>query len=135
MSSSAIDPSAVPLLSPSVSPAATGDRDSSQQDYLKLPLNIDDSHDGRVLQSQSLASLGRLGGQSLYEKKCTLVNREIDAMGMGKYQWCIWTLCGFGYLLDLLWAMAFGLVLGPLQQEFGFPGRHKGLCSSRGLGR
>lgn len=22
---------------------------------------------------------------------------------MGKYQWCIWGLCGAGYLLDLMW--------------------------------
>jgi len=29
---------------------------------------------------------------------------------------------GFGYTVDLLWAQAFGLVLGPLQQEFGFDG-------------
>ena len=32
----------------------------------------------------------------------------------------IWTLCGFGYMLDLLWAQAFGLALGPLEQELGF---------------
>lgn len=57
---------------------------------------------------------------SLYEKKCTLINREIDSHGMGRYQWYIWFLCGFGYLLDLLWAQAFGLVLSPIQQEFGF---------------
>lgn len=57
---------------------------------------------------------------SLYEKKCILINREIDSHGMGRYQWCIWFLCGFGYLLDLLWAQAFGLVLSPIQQEFGF---------------
>lgn len=25
------------------------------------------------------------------------------AQGMGKYQWCIWGLCGAGYLLDLMW--------------------------------
>lgn len=41
---------------------------------------------------------------------------------MGKYQWYIWDLCGFGYMLDLLWTQAFGLVLGPLRQEFGFDG-------------
>ncbi|KAL9089612.1 MAG: hypothetical protein Q9165_005644 [Trypethelium subeluteriae] len=61
-----------------------------------------------------------LDGLSLYEKKCTLINREIDSHGMGRYQWYIWSLCGFGYMLDLLWAQAFGLVLGPLQQELGF---------------
>lgn len=59
-------------------------------------------------------------GLSLYDQKCVLVNREIDAMGMGRYQWYIWCLCGFGYLLDLLWAQAFGLALSPLQQELGF---------------
>lgn len=60
---------------------------------------------------------------SLYEKKCILINREIDSHGMGRYQWYIWFLCGFGYLLDLLWAQAFGLVLSPIQQEFGFSSR------------
>lgn len=59
-------------------------------------------------------------GLSLYDQKCVLINREIDAMGMGRYQWYIWCLCGFGYLLDLLWAQAFGLALSPLQQELGF---------------
>lgn len=41
-------------------------------------------------------------------------------MGMGRYQWSIWVLCGFGYLIDLMWAQAFGLILSPLQQEMGF---------------
>ncbi|KAF2760823.1 MFS general substrate transporter [Pseudovirgaria hyperparasitica] len=60
------------------------------------------------------------GETTLYNKKCVLVNRQIDAMGMGRYQWYVWTLCGMGYVLDLLWALAFGLVLSPLQQELGF---------------
>lgn len=70
--------------------------------------------------SNSIDEIFRQESTTLYEKKCLLVNREIDRMGMGRYQWCIWTLCGFGYFLDLLWAQAFGLVLQPLQQEFGF---------------
>ena len=61
-------------------------------------------------------------GLSLYEKKALLVNRELDAHGMGKYQWYIFFLCGFGYLLDLLYAQAFGLVAPAIQQEFGFGG-------------
>lgn len=71
-----------------------------------------------------------LDGLTLYEKKCVLINREIDAQGMGKYQWYIWGLCGFGYLLDLLWAQAFGLVLGPLQQELGFGDNESGNIST-----
>lgn len=71
-----------------------------------------------------------LEGLSLYDKKCVLVNREIDAMGMGKYQWYIWSLCGFGYMLDLLWAQAFGLTLSPLQQELGFGNDESGNIST-----
>src|ERR1700712_2595140 len=66
-------------------------------------------------------------GMTLYEKKCVLINHELDSNGMGRYQWYIWFLCGFGYLLDLLWAQAFGLVLGPLMQEMGFPGERAGI--------
>lgn len=70
----------------------------------------------------SIVDPHELEGKTLYEKKCILVNREIDAMGMGRYQWCLWALCGFGYLLDLLWAQAFGLVLSPLGNELGIIG-------------
>ena len=59
-------------------------------------------------------------GLTLYEKKALLVNRELDSHGMGKYQWCIFFLCGFGYLVDLLYAQAFGLVVPAMKQEFGF---------------
>ena len=34
---------------------------------------------------------------------------ELDKFGMGKYQICIWFLCGFGYFLDLAWAQGVGL--------------------------
>ena len=37
-------------------------------------------------------------------------------------QWYIFFLCGFGYLLDLMYAQAFGLVTPALQNELGFPG-------------
>lgn len=61
-------------------------------------------------------------GLTLYEKKALLVNRELNSHGMGKYQWYIFFLCGFGYLIDLLYAQAFGLVEPAIQQEFGFNG-------------
>ena len=65
-------------------------------------------------------------GLTLYEKKALLVNRELDSYGMGKYQWYIFFLCGFGYFIDLLYAQAFGLVEPAIQQEFGF----SGMCTS-----
>lgn len=65
-------------------------------------------------------------GLSLYEKKALIVNRELAAQGMGRYQWMIFFLCGFGYFLDLLWAQAFGLILASVQQEFGFSDAQSG---------
>jgi hypothetical protein len=38
------------------------------------------------------------------------VTSEIDQMGMGRYQICIWFLCGFGYFLDLAWSQGVGLI-------------------------
>lgn len=69
-------------------------------------------------------------GLSLYEKKCVLINQEIDQMGMGRYQWSLWTLCGLGYMIDLMWAQAFGLILSPLQQELGFGPEQTGKLST-----
>lgn len=45
-------------------------------------------------------------------------------MGMGRYQWYLFFLCGFGYFLDLCWAQAFGLVSSAIQQELGIPSEH-----------
>ncbi|KAF2214476.1 hypothetical protein CERZMDRAFT_57776 [Cercospora zeae-maydis SCOH1-5] len=63
------------------------------------------------------------------DRKNRMVDAEIDAHGMGRYQWTVWSLCGLGYLLDLLWSQAFGLVLGPLQQELGFSDEVSGSIS------
>lgn len=43
---------------------------------------------------------------------CFLINllSEIDKFGFGKYQWCIWMLCGFGFFLDLAWSQGVGLL-------------------------
>ncbi|KDE05108.1 hypothetical protein MVLG_04548 [Microbotryum lychnidis-dioicae p1A1 Lamole] len=43
-------------------------------------------------------------------------------MGLGRYQKCIWLLCGGGYMLDILWAQAFGLIATPLYQELNVTG-------------
>lgn len=63
-------------------------------------------------------------GLTLYEKKAALVNRELDSHGMGKYQWYIFGLCGLGYLIDLMYAQAFGLIVPAMQNEFGFGGSY-----------
>jgi hypothetical protein len=100
------------------SPFKKSDKDSSEA-RTPTPPEYDNSHAGDRLPS---VAREELEGLTLYEKKCVLINREIDNNGFGKYQWYIWSLCGLGYFIDLIWAQAFGLILGPLQQELGFPG-------------
>ncbi|KAI4622920.1 uncharacterized protein J4E87_006013 [Alternaria ethzedia] len=91
---------------------------------------VDHNRSNDPERSRSLAEEIGDEGISLYEKKCMLINREIDLMGMGRYQWSIWALCGFGYMIDLMWAQAFGLVLSPIQQELGFGADQTGKLST-----
>ncbi|KAF6234382.1 hypothetical protein HO173_007415 [Letharia columbiana] len=86
---------------------------------LLLP-EIEDSPGDRLHYQNGHFRDPEMEGLTLYEKKALLVNRELDSHGMGKYQWYIFFLCGFGYLVDLLYAQAFGLVEPAMQQEFGF---------------
>ncbi|TFK51965.1 MFS general substrate transporter [Heliocybe sulcata] len=58
---------------------------------------------------------------STIDKKTLLLTTTIDTMGMGRYSWYIFFLCGYGYALDLMWAQAFGLIVSSAQQEFGIP--------------
>jgi hypothetical protein len=54
-----------------------------------------------------------------FEKKAALINAELDKFGLGRYQICIWFLCGFGYFLDLAWAQGVGLIASAVYQEMG----------------
>jgi hypothetical protein len=54
-----------------------------------------------------------------FEKKAALINAELDAFGLGRYQICIWFLCGFGYFLDLAWSQGVGLISTAIYQEMG----------------
>ncbi|CAG8928788.1 unnamed protein product [Penicillium salamii] len=72
----------------------------------------------------------------IFERKAALVNAEIDKFGFGKYQWCIWMLCGLGYFVDLAWAQGVGLMATAVFQEMGVPADKQGLiytCSNAGL--
>ncbi|KAJ5328695.1 hypothetical protein N7452_009085 [Penicillium brevicompactum] len=74
--------------------------------------------------------------RAIFERKAALVNAEIDKFGFGKYQWCIWMLCGLGYFVDLAWAQGVGLMATAVFQEMGVPADKQGLiytCSNAGL--
>ncbi|KAI4725111.1 MFS general substrate transporter [Aureobasidium sp. EXF-10728] len=85
---------------------------------------------GNVLKGQSAHSL------TPFEKKAALINAELDKFGMGRYQWCIWFLCGFGYFLDLAWSQGVGLIASAIYQEMNVPDPRQGdifACANAGL--
>ncbi|KAI1502807.1 sugar transporter [Biscogniauxia marginata] len=60
-------------------------------------------------------------GQRLteYELKSKLINKAIQDIGMGRYNWQLFVLCGFGWFADNLWMQGVSLTLPSLSQEFG----------------
>lgn len=83
-----------------------------------------DSEEKRAEAQCTVTQLSENGGSveddsSVLERKIVLLNRALDDIGMGKYGWYIFLLCGYGYALDLMWAQAFGLIASSAQQEFG----------------
>lgn len=68
--------------------------------------------------------------RSAYERKTDLVVAEIERLGFANYQWKLFFVCGSGWLLDLLWAHAFGLAMPAIQHELGFNESQYGYLST-----
>lgn len=95
------------------------------------------------LSAEIESDLAEAGHDSPYEKKSRVVNKAIQDIGtkarhtkhglrlehsltvsallagMGRYQWELFTLCGFGWLADNLWLQGVALTLPSLSDEFG----------------
>ncbi|KAI5310710.1 hypothetical protein KEM55_003071 [Ascosphaera atra] len=59
------------------------------------------------------------GHDSVYDRKCKAVNKAMTDIGMGRYQWKLFILCGFGWCADNIWLQGVALTLPQLQLEFG----------------
>ncbi|KAI1156321.1 sugar transporter [Nemania diffusa] len=54
-----------------------------------------------------------------YELKSKLINKAIQDIGMGRYNWQLFILCGFGWFADNLWMQGVSLTLPSLSEDFG----------------
>lgn len=54
----------------------------------------------------------------VYEAKAHLLNKTIQDMGMGWYQWQLFIVVGFGWASDNLWPVVTGLIFTPITNEF-----------------
>ncbi|CAG7992124.1 unnamed protein product [Penicillium olsonii] len=57
-----------------------------------------------------------------YDRKAKVINRALQDIGMGRYQWQLFFLCGFGWTADNLWLQGVALTLTPISYEFGISG-------------
>ncbi|KZV84579.1 MFS general substrate transporter [Exidia glandulosa HHB12029] len=96
-------------------------------------LDWDDSDDTRTLLSHTTAMSTKSASNGLgarhgtaQQRKMALVADALEKTGMGRYQWAIFCLCGFGYTLDLMWAQAFSLIAPRIQIELGIPNAQYG---------
>ncbi|KAK3309663.1 major facilitator superfamily domain-containing protein [Chaetomium strumarium] len=69
----------------------------------------------------------------VYEKKARVLNRAIQDIGMGWYQWQLSAVISFGWASDNLWPIVTSLIFTPVTNEFG-PARPPLLTLSQNIG-
>ncbi|KAI0632310.1 MFS general substrate transporter [Trametes polyzona] len=69
----------------------------------------------------------------VYQAKARILNDALQEIGMGRYQWYLFIVAGFGWFSDNLWPIVTGLILDPVVNEFGFQGPFLKLAQNIGL--
>jgi len=97
----------------------------------KDPSAVDDSFESKSSPPQRLASVASIeradahlaalpAGTTdpIFEAKAQVLNNAIQAIGMGKYQWLLFIVVGFGWASDNLWPIVTSLIFTPIANEF-----------------
>ncbi|KAJ5601443.1 hypothetical protein N7510_010977 [Penicillium lagena] len=71
-----------------------------------------------ALRAEVEADITTAGHDSAYDRKAKVINRAIQDIGMGRYQWELFALCGCGWMADNLWLQGVALTLTQLSLEF-----------------
>ncbi|KAF9805967.1 hypothetical protein IEO21_08879 [Rhodonia placenta] len=69
----------------------------------------------------------------IYEAKARLLNHAVREIGMGRYQWYLFVVAGFGWFSDSVWPLIGGLILSPVVSEFQFQSEFLSLALNIGL--
>ncbi|KAI1927260.1 hypothetical protein LOZ58_002213 [Ophidiomyces ophidiicola] len=77
-----------------------------------------------ALRAEVESDVATNGHDTPYDRKSKIINRAIQDIGMGRYQWELFILCGFGWTADNLWLQGVALTLPPLAAEFGITESH-----------
>ena len=71
-----------------------------------------------ALDEAPAAVLGEGSLDPVYEAKARVLNKAIQDIGMGRYQWQLFVVIGFGWASDNLWPIVTSLILTPVINEF-----------------
>ncbi|KAJ5856244.1 uncharacterized protein N7529_010188 [Penicillium soppii] len=72
-----------------------------------------------ALRAEVEADIHASGHDTAYDRKAKVINRAVQDIGMGRYQWGLFVLCGMGWVADNLWLQGVALTLTPISKEFG----------------
>ncbi|KAL8713357.1 MAG: hypothetical protein Q9220_002556 [cf. Caloplaca sp. 1 TL-2023] len=96
--------------------------DEQEEKQLESPSDPGNSYSAYTvegLRAEIELDLAASGHDTSYDRKSKVINKAIQDIGMGKYQWSLFALCGFGWLADNMWLQAVALTLPGLTAEFG----------------
>lgn len=76
---------------------------------------------GEIIDPEELGKrLEASGVSDAYERKVYILNRVMNEhIGMGRFQWALFLLSGFGWFVDNLWLQGVAIILPAVQREFG----------------
>jgi len=102
---------------------------------------MDESHGYKEPSAQTVARDGEVPVSVLedgsldpvYEAKAKMLNKAMQDIGMGRYQWQLFIVIGFGWAMDNLWPIVTSLIFTPITNEF-TPTRPPLLSLSQNIG-
>ncbi|KAI9805810.1 MAG: hypothetical protein M1825_000424 [Sarcosagium campestre] len=71
------------------------------------------------LRAEIDADIGASGINATYDRKSKIINKAVQDIGMGRYNWQLFVLCGFGWFADNLWLQGVAITLPSLSKDFG----------------
>lgn len=90
----------------------------TEKDMAKTSGHADEALDADYGSVHELKTIHVDGIDPVFEAQATLINHAIQTIGMGKYQWALFVLCGYGWLCDQLWQTTVSDALALVGVEF-----------------
>ena len=84
-------------------PSVAVDHEPKGLGSLEDPDPVLKGHNGSALEALAAEidlDIAASGHDSAYDRKSKVINKAIQDIGMGSYQWKLFALCGFGWLAD-----------------------------------